>query len=65
LAVIDQDSPSGLSINNQPQLRGYLHAGDWLSMGNLQILVSQIGPATSISKILFSPITDIREPHLH
>jgi pSer/pThr/pTyr-binding forkhead associated (FHA) protein len=65
LTVIDQDSPNGLNINNQPQLRGYLHAGDWLSIGNLQILVSQIGPATSISKILFSPITDIREPHLH
>jgi pSer/pThr/pTyr-binding forkhead associated (FHA) protein len=65
LVIVDQDSAGGLNINNQPRLRGYLHAGDWLSVGNLQILVSQIGPATSISKILFSPITDIREPHPH
>jgi pSer/pThr/pTyr-binding forkhead associated (FHA) protein len=65
LVVIDQNSRSGISINNQPRLRGYLNNGDFLSVGGYQILVSQVGPSTSISGILFNPITDIPEQYVY
>jgi pSer/pThr/pTyr-binding forkhead associated (FHA) protein len=64
LIAIDQNSSNGLSINNQPQLRGHLNNGDCLSLGSYQILISQIEPATSNSKILFNPITNIPDPHI-
>jgi pSer/pThr/pTyr-binding forkhead associated (FHA) protein len=64
LVAIDQNSSNGLSINNQPQLRGFVNSGDYLTLGSYQIFVSQIGPATSTSKILFNPITNIPDSHI-
>jgi pSer/pThr/pTyr-binding forkhead associated (FHA) protein len=64
LIAIDQNSSNGLSINDQPQLRGALNNGDRLSLGSHQLLVSQIEPVASTSKILFNPITNIPDPHI-
>jgi pSer/pThr/pTyr-binding forkhead associated (FHA) protein len=64
LVVIDQNSSNGFSVNNQPRLRSYLNLGDCLHLGSYQIFVRQIGPATSTSKILFNPITNIPDSHI-
>ncbi len=64
LVAIDQDSSNGLSINGQKQLRGYLNNGDCLGLDRYQILVGQVEPPTSTSKILFNPITNVPDPHI-
>ncbi len=64
LLAIDQNSSNGFFLNDQPQVRGYLNSGDRLSLGSYHILINHVEPATSNSKILFNPITNVPDPHI-
>ena len=64
LTIIDQDSESGLTINNQPRLRGYLNVGDLVCIGNIQILISSASMPTGITNVPFNPITDIPDLYI-
>lgn len=64
LMITDQKSSNGLQVNGEPRLRQHLVPGDRLQIGSYTITLSQFGPPSSSSKILFNPITNIPDPHL-
>jgi pSer/pThr/pTyr-binding forkhead associated (FHA) protein len=64
LFITDQNSSNGLRVNDETRLRHLLAPNDRLQLGSYTITLSQFGPPSSSSKILFNPITNIPDPHL-
>ncbi len=64
LVAIDQNSSNGIEINRNKQVRGYLNSGDQLGVGSYTLAIQAIGAATSSSKILFNPVTNVPDPYI-
>jgi pSer/pThr/pTyr-binding forkhead associated (FHA) protein len=64
LLVTDNQSSNGIEINGSKQLRGYLTAGDRLTIGSYVLTVLKVASATNSSKILFNPVTNVPDPYV-
>jgi pSer/pThr/pTyr-binding forkhead associated (FHA) protein len=64
LIISDQNSSNGIQVNDEPRLRHPLLPGDRIQLGSYTLILMQVGPPSSSSKILFNPITNIPDPHI-
>jgi pSer/pThr/pTyr-binding forkhead associated (FHA) protein len=64
LLVTDNQSSNGIEINGNKQPRGYLTAGDRLTIGSYVLTILEVGAASNSSKILFNPVTNVPDPYI-